>query len=52
MCHLHMRKKKNEMTYLKEANEKLTHELVKWEQRWADMKKKLALRDEEEEDAP
>ncbi|KAA0040145.1 transposon protein, putative, CACTA, En/Spm sub-class [Cucumis melo var. makuwa] len=25
-------KEKNEMTYLKEANEKLTHELAKWEQ--------------------
>ncbi|TYK16485.1 hypothetical protein E5676_scaffold21G002890 [Cucumis melo var. makuwa] len=41
-------KEKNEMAYLKEANEKLTHELAKWEQRWVDIKKKLDLREEEE----
>ena len=41
-------KEKNEMAYLKEANEKLTHELAKWEQRWANIKKKLDLREEEE----
>ncbi|KAA0053315.1 hypothetical protein E6C27_scaffold102G001330 [Cucumis melo var. makuwa] len=49
-------KEKNEMTYLKEANEKLTHELAKWEQRWVGIKKKLDLREEEEgeeeKDAP
>ncbi|KAA0025954.1 formin-like protein 4 isoform X2 [Cucumis melo var. makuwa] len=49
-------KEKNEMAYLKEVNEKLTHELAKWEQRWNDIKKKLDLgaegEEEEEDNAP
>ncbi|KAA0036786.1 CACTA en-spm transposon protein [Cucumis melo var. makuwa] len=49
-------KEKNEMTYLKEVNEKLTHELAKWEQRWTDVKKKLDLgaegEEKEEDNAP
>ena len=37
------------MTYFKEANEKLTNELTKWEQRQADIKKnKLDLGEEED----
>ncbi|KAA0032076.1 transposase [Cucumis melo var. makuwa] len=37
-------KEKNEMAYLKEVNEKLTHELAKWEQRWTDIKKEVGSR--------
>ena len=46
-------KEKNEMTCLKEENEKLTNEFAKWEQRWVHIKKKkLDLGEEEEDDAP